>query len=300
MEALAEKARRLGRPKKADKRREAIRANTQILESDADNLPALTRRGLCHLDQGDLGAAKEDLARALKLYPGSAIVREALRKVERGWDGWRGRELERARDTRSRAEAAKKKAEEAKREKERERAEAERLAEALRRVEATTSFDEAYGIGVEASKKDDASNRRLAIAALKKAYRIDPRRKVRPGEEPDPGLFEVPVRLAAVYRRAGMLYEAEKMYGWVLERLDSPPAKTGLAAVHEDRGGHLKALELYRTGRCSRATPWTRTPCAASPGRSRAWGGWRRPSRPTGGRQGWVAEVRTLPSPRRA
>ena len=71
--------------------------------------------------------------------------------MERGWDGWWERELERAKAAGMRAEAARKKAEEARKKKERERAEAEKLAEDLGRVEATTSFDEAYRIAVDAA-----------------------------------------------------------------------------------------------------------------------------------------------------
>ncbi len=48
---------------------EAVKVNTQILELDPDNLPALTRRGLCYLNLGKYLTAKEDLSRALQRYP---------------------------------------------------------------------------------------------------------------------------------------------------------------------------------------------------------------------------------------
>lgn len=66
---------------------------------------------------------------------------------------------------------------------------------------------------------------------------------MRPGRKPDPGLFEVPTRLAAAYRLNGQPYEAQKMCEWVLEHHD----KVGLATVHEDEGKHVKALRLYES-----------------------------------------------------
>jgi tetratricopeptide (TPR) repeat protein len=56
---------------------EAVKVNTQILELDPDNLPALTRRGLCYLKLGKYLAAKKDPSRALQLYSGSSLVKEA-------------------------------------------------------------------------------------------------------------------------------------------------------------------------------------------------------------------------------
>ncbi len=37
------------------------------------------------------------------------------------------------------------------------------------------------------------------------------------------------------------------MYEWVLDRHDSPAARVGLAAVHEDDGKHVQALRLYES-----------------------------------------------------
>jgi tetratricopeptide (TPR) repeat protein len=107
-----------------------------------------------------------------------------------------------------------------------------------------TDFDKIYALGVAASKASPP-NYSLAIAAFKKAYRLDPRRKVRLGRKPDPGLFEVPMRLAAAYRMNGQVYESKKMYEWVLKHHDSRMARMELAAAHEDNGKHLKALKLY-------------------------------------------------------
>jgi tetratricopeptide (TPR) repeat protein len=78
-----------------------------------------------------------------------------------------------------------------------------------------TNFEEAYALGVTTSKASPP-NYPLAIVAFSKAYRLDPRRKVKPGSKPDPGLFEVPTRLAAAYRLNGQLDKAQKMYEWVL------------------------------------------------------------------------------------
>jgi tetratricopeptide (TPR) repeat protein len=112
-------------------------------------------------------------------------------------------------------------------------------------VERITDFEKAYALGVTASKASPP-NYPLAIVAFSKAYRLDPRRKVKPGRKPDPGLFEVLTRLAAAYRLNGQLYEAQKMYEWVLEHHDNRFARVGLAAVHEDNGEHVKALGLYK------------------------------------------------------
>jgi hypothetical protein len=122
----------------------------------------------------------------------------------------------------------------------RERAEAEEL----RRVEAMTSFEEARRTGIAASDREPP-NHTLAIAAFRKAYRIDPRRKLKPGRRPPLGLFEVPTRLARVYRKCGQLHQAQKTYEWILDHHDSMHAKVGLAAVYEDKRRHSMALKLY-------------------------------------------------------
>jgi len=103
-------------------------------------------------------------------------------------------------------------------------------------VEQLTDFDEAHAIGVAASNAS-SPDYPLAIAAFKKAYRLDPRRKVKSGRKPEPGLFEVPMKLAAAYKRNGQFYESQKMYEWVLKHHDSRIAKTELAVLHEDRFG---------------------------------------------------------------
>lgn len=72
---------------------EAVEVNSRILELAPHNLPALTRRGLAYLKLDNYPAAREDLSRALRLYPGSSLVAEALKKIDRGWDA----ALERAR-----------------------------------------------------------------------------------------------------------------------------------------------------------------------------------------------------------
>lgn len=125
-------------------------------------------------------------------------------------------------------------------------ARARRQAEEVRAVAHLTDFEEVYVLGVNASK-GSPPNFPLAIAAFSKAYRLDPRRKVKPGAKPDPGLFEVPTRLAAAYRLNKQPYQAQKMYEWVLEHHDSQFARVGLAAVYEDKGKHVQALKLYQS-----------------------------------------------------
>lgn len=114
----------------------------------------------------------------------------------------------------------------------------------LHRLETLTSFEEARAMGIAASAADPP-NYPLAITALKKAYALDPRRKLRSGQKPPPGLFEVPINLARVFRKSGQHYKAQRMYEWILARHDSPAAKVGLAAVHEDKRRHSVALGLY-------------------------------------------------------
>jgi predicted Zn-dependent protease len=121
-----------------------------------------------------------------------------------------------------------------------------RTEEKFRAVERMTDFEEAYTLGLTTSKSSPP-NYPLAIVAFSKAYRLDPRRKVKPGRKPDPGLFEVPTRLAAAYRLNGQLDKAQKMYEWVLEHHDNRFARVGLAAVHEDNGKYVEALKLYQS-----------------------------------------------------
>lgn len=224
LEALTREARLLGQ--RGDWGPSALRVNGRILELQPDNLAALTRRARCYFEQDDYPAAQKDYVRALQIYPGSKLVQEALAKIERGWDAAQERKQRRAAKAREKIE--------------RKRAQAEKL----QRVEALTSFEEARGVGIEAADAEPA-NHPLAIAAFKKAYELDPRRKLRPGRVPPSGLFEIPTRLARVYRVSGQLYQAQRMYEWILERHDSRAAKVGLAAVHEDKGRHSVALGLY-------------------------------------------------------
>lgn len=55
-------------------------------------------------------------------------------------------------------------------------------------MERATDFEGAYALGVAASKAS-SPNYAVAIAAFKKAYRLDPRRRLRLRRKPDPGLF---------------------------------------------------------------------------------------------------------------
>ena len=138
--------------------------------------------------------------------------------------------------------AARRRAQEERRRQEQERADQARAAkeaskreeEKLAAVEQLTDFAEAHALGVAASSAP-SPDYPLAIAAFKKAYRLDPRRKVRSGSKPEPGLFEVPMKLAAAYRLNGQFHESQKMYEWVLKHHDSRIARTELAAVREER-----------------------------------------------------------------
>jgi tetratricopeptide (TPR) repeat protein len=228
LETLRREAAHMGR--KRNFGLDAVRVNTRILEEDPDDFGALYRRGKCYEAQDDFPAARADYSRALRIKPGTSYVQEALIRIERGWEGAEER-AEKAR--------ARRRAEEA-----RQAEKARAKAEDFRRVEAMTSFEEAYDFGVVASK-GSRPDYPLAIAALKKAWILDPRKSDRRGEKPNPGLFEVPTRLARIYRKTGQLDRARLTYEWVLTYNDSRFAKVGLAAVHEACGRHTEALDLY-------------------------------------------------------
>ena len=222
---------------------DALEANEEILQQTPNDFQALVRRGQCHERQDDFPAAREDFLRALEIKPGNGYVEEALGRIEDGWEGAQER-AEKARERR-RAQAAKREREaRAQAEKEearkrareaRQRAEESR-AEELRRVEVMEDFEEAYRVGVAASKGAHPDPP-LAIAALRRAWKLDPGRE------------RIPVlnRLAAVYRKDGQLDLARRTYEWVLERHDNRYSRVGLAAVYEDLGRHGDALEQYET-----------------------------------------------------
>ena len=117
----------------------------------------------------------------------------------------------------------------AKREEKRERR--ERL---FREIEGIEGFEEARALGIlyaggtkggtsySAGQGAVGIDRELAVAAFRRAYSIDPRRRTKAGgERLDPGLFEVPTRLGGVYRAMGEPDEAAKVYRWVLSHHDS-------------------------------------------------------------------------------
>lgn len=102
------------------------------------------------------------------------------------------------------------------------------------RVESMTSFDEAYRVGMGA-KGGSQPDYRLAIAALRQAFRLEPRR------------YEVIVSLAATHRAAGEPDEAERLYKWLLARREDSAAKVGLAAVYRDKKHLVEARKLYES-----------------------------------------------------
>lgn len=230
----------------------AIEANTRILEVDPGNLAALTRRARCHRERGDLLAAKQDYARALRLSPENANVKAALEELKREAQdapgGGRVRSAkartksaqEKTREAltriRSRAEAkesrrrqrAEAKRAEAARKRERERA----RPEDLRRIESLTSFEEARAVG-RAARNARHPDYVLAVAALRKAFKLAPQRR---------GIL---TELAATYRASSQLEKAEKLYLWILDNHPNSAARVGLAAVYGDQGKHVKALKLY-------------------------------------------------------
>lgn len=224
LETLSREARRLGM--KGDWSQHAALINTQILDLDPDNLAALTRRARCYFEQDDYASAKQDYRRALEIYPASKLVQEALSRIEREWDASEKRKRKKAAQKRWRVKRALADAEE------------------LRRLEVLTDFEEARKMGIAASEATPPSYT-LAVAAFKKAYTLDPRRKLQRGQKPPSGLFEVPIRLARVFRKSGEHYKAQTLYEWILARHESVAARVGLAAVHEDKRRHEVARELY-------------------------------------------------------
>ncbi len=220
---------------------DALEANSNILRQAPEDFGALYRRGRCHEEQDDFPAAKEDYARALRIRPGTGYVEEALARIERGWEGAeeraekarerrRAQVAERAREAQVRAEKdqARRRAREARRRAEKARA------EDFRRIEAISDFEEAYRFGIAASKGDHPDYP-LAIAALRRAWKLDPSRRRLP----------VLTRLAGAYRKIGRADLARKTYEWVLARDDNRYSRVGLAAVYEDLGRHDDALDQY-------------------------------------------------------
>lgn len=250
MRLLEERAKRLGRA--GEWGALALGINSRILEVDPENIGALARRARCNVALDDYPAAKADFERALALGPASRMTREDLRRglaeLEEGWVQAAGR-LEK------REEAARRREVEAERARARARRRAEKRKRLLAEIEEMGDFEEARALGVlyaggyggrgtPGRTRAVGADLELAEAALRRAWELDPRRS-RPGGRRDPKVYEVPTRLAGVYRARGELERAARIYGWVLEREDSPYAKVGLAAVRQDQGHPREALELY-------------------------------------------------------
>lgn len=174
---------------------EAAEINTKILAIDPDNVAALNRRARCYLEKVDLDAAANDYRRALVLDPENKNIKKAIRDIEQ--------ELRKERDQNRRIEE----------------------------IRAIKTFAEAYAIGQE-NKNKPPDRRRLAVEALRQAFRLD---KTKTG---------VLIELAAVHRSLQQRDEAEKIYSWILRRERCLAAKVGLAAIHKDRKRLRDALRL--------------------------------------------------------
>lgn len=247
---LEERAKRLGRA--GEWGALALGVNSWILEVEPDNVGALTRRARCNVALDEYAAAKADYERALALGPGSRMQREDLERglagVEEGFEEAEGR-AKRRRETAERREA------EAERARARVRRRAEKRARLLAEIGEIAGFEEAralgslYAGGYRGGGEPGRTHAvgvdlELAEAALRRAWEIDPRRKGPAGLR-DPGLYEVPTRLAGVFRAKGELARAAATYEWVLAREESSYARVGLAAVRQDQGRPGEALALY-------------------------------------------------------
>ena len=109
-----------------------------------------------------------------------------------------------------------------------------------------TRFSEARQLGISACERRPLSYT-LAIVAFRKAFQLDPARKLAPGERPPPELL-VLTRLARVYRKAGQLDKAQRVYEWILGHCDTVHARVGLAAVYEDTRRHKDGARALRRG----------------------------------------------------
>ena len=230
----------------------ALGINSRILEADPDNLGALTRRARCNVALDEYAAAKADFERALALGPKSRMQREDLERglaeVEAGLEEAEGR-------AKKRREAAEGRSAAAERARARERRRAEKRAGLLAEIGEIAGFEEARALGAlyaggyrgggEPGRTHAVGvDLELAEAALRRAWELDPRRALPTGRR-GPGLYEVPTRLAGVFRAKGELARAAQAYEWVLEREDSRYAMVGLAAVRQDQGRPGEALALY-------------------------------------------------------
>lgn len=265
---LEERAKRLGRG--GEWGALALGVNSRILEIDPGNVGALTRRARCNVALDDYPAAKADFERALELGPASGAHKEqlvrGLEEIHKGWEQAAGR-------FEKREEEARRRDKEADRARARVRRRAEKRARLLAEIGEIAGVEEArapgvlYAGGYRGSARgggEGASLGRppavgvdleLAEAALRRAWEVDPRRSG-PGNPSagarDPGfaqglapLYEVPTRLAGVFRARGELTRAAAAYERVMEREESAYARVGLAAVRQDQGRPGEALALY-------------------------------------------------------
>jgi tetratricopeptide (TPR) repeat protein len=193
LRVLETEARRLRRQENWGE--EAIEVNSRILSLDPSNTAALNRRARCHIELMDLGAAEDDYRRASALDPGNKNIEKAIREIE-----------ERVRI---------------------ERAHEEQIEE----IRSIGTFARAYAVGRE-NKNKSPDRRRLAVEALRRAFRLD---KTKTG---------VLIELAVVHRSLRQRDEAERIYDWILRREHNSAAKVGLAALYKDKKRLRDALRL--------------------------------------------------------
>lgn len=237
LEKLVREAVRLGRA--GDWGERSVEVNTKILGLSPDNAPALTRRGRCHFERGNYKAAEVDYKQALSLDAGNRIAKNFLRRIEDGESPGASAKVRTTQRERERVAAkSRRKSAEYKAARAREAATAQRQkrwkqeADQMR-VEELTSFAEAFGLAV-AARQGPRPDYPLAITAFRRAFVLDRSRR------------DIIVRLAATHRANGDLGEAERLYGWVLEREDNSAARVGQAAVYRDMGRLLDACSLYK------------------------------------------------------
>lgn len=256
LEKLVWEAVRLGRAGEWGAR--SVEVNTKILDLSPDNVPALTRRGRCHYELAGYEAAKADYQRALSLEAGNRIAKNFLRRIEEGGSSGvsavtRTTQRERV-AKRSRRFAEDRAATEYRAARARDTAIVQRdkrwkQEAAQRRVEELTSFAEAFGLAV-AAKQGPRPDYPLAIAAFQRAFVLDRSH------------LDIIVRLAATHRANGDLGEAERLYGWVLEREDNRAARVGQDArclFTLQEGSRANAQRSIRSA-------WDRrSPCGSRP-----------------------------------
>jgi tetratricopeptide (TPR) repeat protein len=169
---------------------QAIAINTQMIELDNRAADAYTRLAKCFLTQGRVSAAHDMYVEVLEFEPDNRIAYNNVSRL--------GKKIDRGLK--------------------------------LRAIASLENYDEAFSVGVAASRRKDFS---FAIAALKRALELRPK-----------SVYACNA-LGAAYRGDGMPSEARSIYQYAMKERENNSSLVGLAAVERDMRQYKEAIELY-------------------------------------------------------